>query len=167
MGADQPRLGNPNRRPVDQPAEMAGQAETARMSPPLTIAEKKIRRDPQRVECGQSRRHLPKRKQARDIGEGGRPADQRLVQGLQGREIEHNGCRAGGPAAVCKADVDAGDGVDRTEPVGSLGTACKLVLKRPRCLGREVEGMGTVRSQHRRRRCASEITRSVSDQRPS
>ena len=153
---------------VEQPAEMARQAEAPGVGEALAIGKQQIRGAGERRQRFEHRRDFAKRQQARPLRKCGRPARQRGLDHLQIRES------AGPPTAArvtrhgprtrrrCRRSGRARptDRVLRPRPTGAPGEHAL----RPA----QIPGARMDRPQrHGRRSPASLMTRTVSDHRPS
>lgn len=147
---------------------MAGEPEAPGMGQALAVAEQEVGDRGEGRQRIQDRRDLAKRQQSGHVGKAGRPARHRVLERLEAREAQDHHGRPGDASAVLEADVDAGDPLDRTEPVAELRLVGEARLHVARLGWREVPGVLVDRDQrHGRRSPARAMTRSVSDQRPS
>ena len=151
MHADEPRLGDADRRTVEQQPDVAGDPEAARVRNALAVVQDQIGRAGHLLERGEHRRRLPEREQPGNVGEPRRHADHGALHQRESREIEHRHRRARDPPVLLESDVDAGDAPHRADPVLAHDASAQRGLKRDRFLGREVPLVETARL-HRRAR---------------
>jgi hypothetical protein len=104
-------------RGIDQPAQVAGEAEAARVGESLAVGQQQVGGAGERRQSVEHRRDLAKRQQPRYVGDRGRPARQRRLDQLQIRNPQHRDRRPGDAAALLEPDVDAGDQSGRAQAI--------------------------------------------------
>ena len=97
-----------DRRQAGQHAKMAGDAQPARVRPPLPVHQQQIGLSVEAHQRLQHGRQFAKRQQPRHVGELDRPLGERMFDGLKPGERQHGHRRPGDVAAPGKPHIDAG-----------------------------------------------------------
>ncbi len=141
MRPDEPALGTADGRDVEQHAEMAGEAEAARMRAALTVAEHQIRALTQAIESRQHRGKLAEGEVAGHVRESGLGADATGLDQPQivGVQHHHGGKEFRAPSVV--ADVRAGHEANLAEVITLDDTRAKPLLEGPGLGDADVEGV--------------------------
>jgi hypothetical protein len=130
--ADQARLGDPDRRDIQQHPEMTRQAETARMGVALSIAQDQIGPGLELVPRLQHRRHLAEGEIARDVGKPRLLPGDGLFDGIKLREAQHHYRRPRHRPVVLEADIDARHAPHLADAIARNHFIPQRLLNRPR-----------------------------------
>jgi hypothetical protein len=130
--ADQPRLGDADRRQPREHAHVAGEAQAARVGNALAVAEQQVGPSRQAGERRQQRRRLAERQQAGDVGEVERPTGQRALQQLQAWPGQQRGRAPHQTAGGLIVSIEAGDQSYGIGAAAALDAAAQPLLQRAR-----------------------------------
>jgi len=111
---------------------MAGKSEAARMCESLSIAKNQIRAHGELRERCERRRNFAKRKITGHVRETRARARQRLFTQRKRRKIKHHGRGARDAPAILKADIDAGNSVNRPQTISRHDPAAQPLLHEAR-----------------------------------
>ena len=132
MLADEARLRDPDRRPVEQEPDVARDAEAPRVSDAMPVVQNEIRDRSQTLECGEHRGRLAERKQPGNIGKADwNPGDGVLCE-FEPRQIEHRDRGPRRAPVALETDVHARDRAHLADPVLAHDAATQPLLERDR-----------------------------------
>jgi len=111
---------------------MTGKSKAARMGKSLPIAKNQVRSYGQLCERGERRRNFAKRKITGHVRETRARAHQRLFTRRKRRKIQHHGRSTCDAPVILKADIDAGNSANRTQPITRHDPAAQPLLHEAR-----------------------------------
>ena len=149
MAADEALFCDADGGQAGQHAQVAGDAESARMGQALAVADEQVRQAFEFLQCRENRRRFPKGKQSRHVGKAGRQGDEGLLTEFQPWKSQHHDGGAGEPVIPVETHVDAGHRADRSQPVAGLYQPAQPSLRLAGLGGGYVPGMLVVQLQHR------------------